>query len=482
MATLEQRSPDTWRVYWRQGGRGGEKQSCTFHSEKTALRAKEIAEAHRHNISREEVYAAVLGIPAPGTTEPAKPELPTVREWAETWLRAKTRITPGTLRKYQAQLDNEILPRIGHLHLDEVDGVVVSNLLHELRNGRTDRTVTRYYSVVHALFEFAVVEGRIGSNPARRTDWIRDLVADDDMGDEDHVYLTAPEFELIHAAADARYRPLLRTLADSGARFGEATALDVRDVVVLGRQPGVWIRRAWKQGASGEWYRGATKGRNRRFVQLPRRTINELIPLVADRPGDALLFCAPGGGRVVHSNFRSRVWIPAVARAARCPLHPPVSPASPTRPDADPELLCGDYGGRRSDGQVCRAKVAPGMDRCRSHCAVPRNATSSCDCAIRLRKAPTPHDLRHSHAAWCVAAGRTVLVISRRLGHHSTSITERVYAGILPDVDDATVAALEGMFDAAIAGVTAKEHAVRSSRRTRHGRAAVRHTRIVRRA
>lgn len=53
MATLEQRSPDTWRVYWRQGGRGGEKQSCTFHSEKTALRAKEIAEAHRHNISRE---------------------------------------------------------------------------------------------------------------------------------------------------------------------------------------------------------------------------------------------------------------------------------------------------------------------------------------------------------------------------------------------------------------------------------------------
>lgn len=53
------------------------------------------------------------------------------------------------------------------------------------------------------------------------------------------------------------------------------------------------------------------------------------------------------------------------------------------------------------------------------------------------------HDLRHSHAAWLVAAGVPLLAVSRRLGHESTRTTEQVYGHLVPAVDAALLAALD---------------------------------------
>lgn len=374
-----ERRGQSWRVYWRLGGRGGAKQSTTWPTEKHARQAADLAAAHRHQISADEVYSLILGTPLPQVVD--KPATPTVAEWADEWLASRTRITPGTKGRYRRQLDNEILPRIGDMALADVTAGTVATLLNELGETRADTTVTRYYAVLHSLFEWAVIERKIADNPARRTDYIRDLVAHDDLGEEGHVYLTRGEFESIHRAAHERARPLLRFLAESGCRWSEATAVQVADVDPLGKPPGVRIVRAWKQDDKGRWYLGSTKGRNRRTVPLPRHCIDELAPLLVDddgvdQQGGVLLFRAPKGGRVIYSNFRSRLWLPALA-------------------------------------------------------------------ASGIGQRPTIHDLRHTHVAWLIAAGRPLAAISRRIGHHSITITERVYAGILPEVDEATVAALE---------------------------------------
>lgn len=464
VASIEERSGH-WRVYWRLGGRDGRKQSTTWQSRGNAERAKQIADAHRNRITAEEVYASVIGATYTGPADPPAPKLPTVAEWAEVWLAAKTRITPGQRARYRAQLDNEILPRIGHLRLDEVDGSAIANLLTQLRVGRKDSTVTRYYACLHALFGFAVIEKKIGDNPARRTDWVRDLVADDDLGDEDHVYLSRGEYRTMRAATPERERALLDALADTGARWSEVTALDVRDVRLAGHTPGVWITKAWKVDEQGKPYRGTTKGRNRRFVPIPSRLVKQLAPVVAGRPGSQLLFRAPRGGRLVHSNWRSRVWLPMVARAARCPDHPPAGAARRVAADELAGPRCGDNGGARSNGRRCGSLVTPGWDRCGLHLDPPLLARSACGCPLRLHQEPTIHDLRHSHVAWLIEAGRPLIVISRRLGHHSVTITERVYAGILPDVDRATAAALDAADDELAAVVSTARPGPRRARR-----------------
>jgi len=53
------------------------------------------------------------------------------------------------------------------------------------------------------------------------------------------------------------------------------------------------------------------------------------------------------------------------------------------------------------------------------------------------------HDLRHTHTAWLIAAGRPLPSIQWRLGHRSITTTIDRYGHLLPDVDTGDLVALD---------------------------------------
>ncbi len=55
------------------------------------------------------------------------------------------------------------------------------------------------------------------------------------------------------------------------------------------------------------------------------------------------------------------------------------------------------------------------------------------------------HDLRHAHATLLLQAGVPPHVVAQRLGHADAAVTMRVYAHVLPGMQEAAVRALEGM-------------------------------------
>lgn len=57
------------------------------------------------------------------------------------------------------------------------------------------------------------------------------------------------------------------------------------------------------------------------------------------------------------------------------------------------------------------------------------------------------HDLRHTHAAALLSAGRPPLAVQRRLGHSSSTVTQDLYGHLMPDVDDGVLAAVEGLIN-----------------------------------
>ncbi len=452
----------------------GQTQQVSFRELELAEKAKTFIEYRRNRVTADEVNDEVLGtnnvaLTAAATSPEAKPK-ETVREWADIYLASKTRLGPDTRYRYEQQLRDEILPALGHLRLDQVDGVAVAKFLNDLRScdctplmrgarcsrsrnkehGLDDRTATRYYSLLHAMFAFAVKENRIPDNPAKRTDWVRDMIAHDDDEEEggDHVYLDEWEFALIyqHLAEDAR--PLIDFLIGTGARWGEATAILVRAVDVMSKPPVVKIHRAWKRDRKNKaWYAGTTKGRRKRTIDIPDELKETCIPLVAHETPDSLLFRNSQGGRIDHTNFVRRRWEPAVTAAMRCPLHPPAAEGRETESLNLTGPRCGDNGGLRK-GEPCKSYVQRGWDRCKDHKGVPANAVSSCDCPNVLRRRPTLHDLRHTHAAWCIKAGEVLIAVSKRLGHSSIVITETTYAGILPMVNAKIVETINGLMSA----------------------------------
>jgi integrase len=58
-------------------------------------------------------------------------------------------------------------------------------------------------------------------------------------------------------------------------------------------------------------------------------------------------------------------------------------------------------------------------------------------------RAPTPHDLRHTHASHLIADGVPLTAIQRRLGHKSIAITSDVYGHLLPRVDEVLLASAQ---------------------------------------
>jgi integrase len=60
----------------------------------------------------------------------------------------------------------------------------------------------------------------------------------------------------------------------------------------------------------------------------------------------------------------------------------------------------------------------------------------------------TLHTLRHTHASQLIAAGIDIITISRRLGHHSPTITLNVYGHLLTTADRA-VDIVQGIFTGA---------------------------------
>jgi integrase len=63
---------------------------------------------------------------------------------------------------------------------------------------------------------------------------------------------------------------------------------------------------------------------------------------------------------------------------------------------------------------------------------------------------PRPHDLRHTCASLLVAQGAHVREIAARLGHSNPMVTMRVYAHILPSLDERLSDGLEQTFRATV--------------------------------
>lgn len=110
-------------------------------------------------------------------------------------------------------------------------------------------------------------------------------------------FLSVAEVGRLADAAGERYAPMVRLLATSGLRIGEAAALSVGDVDVQRRR--VRVRQA--------------KGLRGRDVPV-LASVLAVLPLAERDAGDPL-FTNRDGGRVDVDHFRSRVWRRALAEA-----------------------------------------------------------------------------------------------------------------------------------------------------------------------
>jgi integrase len=389
------------------GGRKGHKQSCTFAERKLADAANALCRSRRHKVTDEEVYRAIHGI-----SDDEARGIPTLSEWATDWIarrRELGEVEPDYLDRIESVAMRRIIPRLGKLRMtnEQITTEIVTDWVTWLRSqpGPTGTlkptTIREAHTFLHSLLQAAVPK-YLHSNPAAAK--VVGGRRKSGLPKAEHyepVFLTPDEIKLIVAACPPAIRDMVEFSLLTGLRLGELLALRVEDVELAGKHPVVRVRRALKKdGRIGQ----PKSRRSRRSQRVSKRCVAILQPRVTGKPRHALVFPAPEGGMWNPSNLRQRYWLPAVAQAQRCTVHPPPLPPKPAR------------GPRR--------QWRP-------------DEVSDCLCETRLQRDVRWHDLRHTAVSIRVEEGWDIIRVSRWIGHESVSITADIYGHLWePEGDD----------------------------------------------
>ena len=283
---------DSYRVRFRHQGKN---QAVTFVTREQAEAWKVILDTLKP--------AAALRLLA----EPEQADAPSVAAVVAHHIDHLTGIDAGTDSRYRRILADHLEPRFSQIPVDQLTRDDVSRWVKEARllNGKVPapKTLRNWHSLLSDALSGAVERGIVPANVARGVNLPR---RDADAGEE-MVFLTREEFGILLSHVREPWRPLVLTLALTGVRFGEATALTVGALDRATRS--ARIHTAWKQ--SGK--QGAPKSKkSRRTVAMPDEVFAALEPLTAGKLPHDPVFLSPRGKRVRSGNFYNNVWKPAV--------------------------------------------------------------------------------------------------------------------------------------------------------------------------
>ena len=303
--------------------------------------------------------------------------------WAQTWLDGKTNLTPKSRQRYQEALDKHIKTRWKDVPLDRVTHAEVQKWLAELGQGRAAGTVRKHANIMRQIMALAVKDGRLARNPADGLDLPK-------PSKTRKRYLTHQQVETVAEAVGDQWSLVVRFLAYTGLRWGEAAALRVGNLDLLHKR--AIIERSVTP-VKGVMVFGDTKGHRFREVPVPPFLVPELETLISrGKSPDDLLFTGPRGA-VLRSQTFQRAALDAASN-----------------------------------------KLSP------EHQAAPSD-----DCRCFRCHPLTPHELRHTAASLAIAAGADVKVVQQMLGHKSAVMTLDLYGHLFPDrlttVADAMAAA-----------------------------------------
>lgn len=297
MRSVEPTATGLYRVRFRNAGR---QTSKTFPLQRHAKTFAAILDTGG-------VAEALSWLEAQGT----KQEGYTFAEWFEHYVDHLTGVTERTRADYRAQR-RRYLTELDDVPLTLLTKAHVSAIVNRLeKEGRSPKTIKNAVNLLASCLASAVEEGHVARNPAKRTK----LPAAKVESEESDKYLTHEQFALLLEHIPDHYKPLVVTLAGTGMRWSEATALEWRHINWQAHT--IRVVQAWKRVPGKGFEIGVPKSaKSKRTVNAPPQVMAALTSLIrGDGKTDKFVFTTPTGHPVSHANFHARVWKPATQAA-----------------------------------------------------------------------------------------------------------------------------------------------------------------------
>ncbi len=245
-------------------------------------------------------------------TDPRMARTP-LAEWMAEYQATRVNLGLQTQARDEATVRNHILPSFGPWLIGSIQPIHVAQWVADLdARGYAPATVRKAYQLLAAALDAAVESGLIGRSPCRGVK-LPKLETTGEIR-----FLDASEISHLAAAIDSRYSAMVLAAAYTGLRFSELRALRADRFDALRRTIRVV---ASIVESKGQFYFEEPKSEaSRRTVRVPPFLVDVLAAHLATNGDDSgLIFSAPGGGPIRRSNFRRRIWLPAVAASVGPP-------------------------------------------------------------------------------------------------------------------------------------------------------------------
>ena len=361
-----------------------------------------------------------------GSESPSRANL-TLSEYAEKWLRT-AELLPITKKGYESLWGRYLAPQIGSKRVSEVSTLEVRELLGELRaQGVGGATLAQIRACLGSLYKW-LIEGQIAqTNP---TQGIKVKVGKSDITN----VVEPDEFKKIvgHLPTEGA-RLFAKFLVASGARFGEATEIRLKDFNFNTKE--VFIQRRvselGKARNNGSRFLvvDATKSGYKRSVVLPEALLLEIKAFVrANRIAKEELVFEKSKvipkGKIKDSRGTAKSSRPFVKDGKLFQHGTLRAYASGSCRCDDCKAIVREY--RRSQRAKSYQKGEVILDE-PSH--LPRDTWRTIWNKAIAKSGmgwyPRTHDLRHANATQLLKNGVDVHEVKERLGHQSIKTTER---------------------------------------------------------
>lgn len=207
-----------------------------------------------------------------------------------------------------------VVSYFGRRSLGSITQTDVQGFVSDLEaKGLASSTIRQAYLLVAGVFSSAVESGVLGRSPCRGIKMPRD------RNDEPR-YLSAGEVAELVSKVDGRYQTMVLAAAYTGMRFGELAGLRVRDLDLLKAR--VTVRKTLSEVRGVVSLTDPKTAASKRQIALPAFLVERIALHLAEYPAgpDGYVFASPEGLPIRRTNFRRRVWIPAVVASVGLPL------------------------------------------------------------------------------------------------------------------------------------------------------------------
>lgn len=230
-------------------------------------------------------------------------EILNFKEYASIWRATKGSISGKTLGTYDSQLRLHLNPYFGEKPITAVTASEVRKWVGKLSEDKVGATTIRQsYRLMRQIMESAFLEERITRNPCNGIK-LPKIVTTDKRG------LTREELNAL-AEECGSYGPIILFLGTTGLRVGEALALKVGDLDLIGSA--VAVNRSWTKDETGRRVMGAsTKTGASRIVPISPNVLAALRPFFESKSSEDWLFTGPSGKVMDYDWLRQRIFMPA---------------------------------------------------------------------------------------------------------------------------------------------------------------------------